>query len=380
MKKILVMVLGLLLAAPFAFAGTVKIGGMIDESGPTGDVGKPYGEGIKDAVQWFNDNGGLNGDKIELLYEDYAYKVPQAISAYQRFKREKVVAIHGWGTGDSEAMVKFISKDKIPYFSASYSQHLTEPDKAPYNFIVGPTYGDQTTVALKYIKENGKDKTVAFIYNDSGFGRAPFFPHGENKAKELGVKLVDTQVVGLKDLDATSQLLNMKKANPEFALIQQTYMATSTILKDSAKLGLPTQYIGLNWTLGKKLVELVGKDAEGYMGTSGFAFWDNDEVEGIKFLKKLNKKYHPEVTFRPVNYVQGFSSMYVLLSGLKMAQKNYAGENLKKIFESMKNFDTMGLTAPVTFTPDSHKGVSALKIYKIQNGNVKPMTDFISAQ
>ena len=380
MKKILVLVLGLLLAAPLAFAGTVKIAALIDESGPTGDVGKPYGEGIKDAVQWFNDNGGLNGDKIDLIYEDYAYKVPQAISAYKRFKREKVVAIHGWGTGDTEAMVKFISKDKIPYFSASYSQHLTDPAKAPYNFLVGPTYGDQTTVALKYVKDNGKAQTVAFLYNDSGFGRAPFFPHGENKAKELGVKLVDTEVVGLKDLDATSQLLNMKKANPEFALIQQTYMATSTILKDSAKLGLPTQYIGLNWTFGKKLVELVGKDAEGFMGTSGFAFWDNDEIEGIKFLKELNKKYHPELTFRPVNYVQGFSSMYVLLSGLKMANKNYDGKNLKKIYESMKDFDTMGLTAPVTFTPESHKGVSALKIYRIENGNVKPMTDFIAAQ
>ncbi|MBN2428234.1 MAG: ABC transporter substrate-binding protein [Deltaproteobacteria bacterium] len=380
MKKILVLVLGLLLAAPLAFAGTVKIAALIDESGPTGDVGKPYGEGIKDAVQWFNDNGGLNGDKIDLIYEDYAYKVPQAISAYKRFNREKVVAIHGWGTGDTEAMVKFISKDKIPYFSASYSQHLTDPAKAPYNFLVGPTYGDQTTVALKYVKDNGKARTVAFLYNDSGFGRAPFFPHGEDKAKELGVKLVDTEVVGLKDLDATSQLLNMKKANPEFALIQQTYMATSTILKDSAKLGLPTQYIGLNWTFGKKLVELVGKDAEGFMGTSGFAFWDNDEIEGIKFLKELNKKYHPELTFRPVNYVQGFSSMYVLLSGMKMANKNYDGENLKKIYEGMKNFDTMGLTAPVTFTPESHKGVSALKIYKIENGNVKPMTEFISAQ
>jgi branched-chain amino acid transport system substrate-binding protein len=380
MKKILVVVFSILLISSFSFAKTVKIGVIVDESGPTADVGKPYGQGIKDCVKWFNDNGGLNGDKIVLKYIDYGYKVPQAISAYKKFKREKVVAIHGWGTGDTEALIKFIKKDKVPYFSASYSDHLTNPKKAPYNFIVGATYNDQATVALKYIKDNGKDKTVAFIYNDSGFGRAPFFPHGENMAKKLGVKVVDTEIVGLKALEATSQLLNMKKANPEYALIQQTYMAASTILKDSKKLGLRTKYIGFNWTFGKKLYELVGDTANGYMGTSAFSFWDQNNVEGIKFIKEINKKYHPEVTYRKVNYVQGFSSMYVLLSGLKMANKNYKGEHLKKVYESMRNFDTKGLTAPVTFTKDSHKGVSAMKIYQIKDGKIVPMTDYISAE
>lgn len=380
MKKLLFVLMGVLLLSQFAYAKTVKIGVIVDESGPTADVGKPYGQGIKDCVKWFNENGGLNGDMIKLKYVDYAYKVPQAISAYKKFKREKVVAIHGWGTGDTEALVKFVKKDKIPYFSASYSDHLTDPKKAPYNFIVGATYNDQAVVALKYVKENGKDKTVAFIYNDSGFGRAPFFPNGEMVAKKLGIKVVNKQVVGLKALEATSQLLNMKKANPEYAFIQQTYMATSTIIKDSKKLGLRTKYIGFNWTFGKKLVELVGENSEGYMGTSGFTFWDQNDVEGIKFIKELNEKYHPEVTYRKVNYIQGFSSMYVLLSGLKMANKDYSGANLKKVYESMKDFDTMGLTAPVTFSKDSHKGVSAMRIYKIKSGNIVPISGYISAK
>ncbi len=95
-------------------------------------------------------------------------------------------------------------------------------------------------------------------------------------------------------------------------------MAASTILKDSKKLGLRTKYIGFNWTFGKKLYELVGDTANGYMGTSAFSFWDQDNIEGIKLIKKINKKYHPDVTYRKVNYIPGFSSMYVLLSGLKM--------------------------------------------------------------
>jgi len=381
MKKLILlfMVLTLLTGGVYA-AKPVKIGVLVDESGGTGDVGKPYGEGIKDCVRWFNENGGINGAPVEILYVDYGYKIPAALSAYKKFMREKVVAVHGWGTGDTENLVKMVTKDKIPYFSASYSEHVTDPKTAPYNFIVGATYSDQVRAALKYIKSQGGKTDVAFIYNDSSFGRSPFFPDGENSAKELGIKVIDNQVVDLKALDATSQLLNMNKKNPGYAFIQQTYMATSTILKDAKKLNVPTKFIGLNWTFGKKLVEMTGADSEGFIGTNAFTLWTDTDVEGIKFLRELNKKYHPEVTYREVNYIQGFSSMYVLLNALKMSNGNYSGENIKKTLESMKDFSTMGLTAPVTFTPASHKGVRALKMYQVKGGELVPMTDYISAE
>jgi branched-chain amino acid transport system substrate-binding protein len=380
MKKLTAIITVLMLLTGAVWAKSVKIGILIDETGATGDVGKPYGEGVRDAVRWFNENGGIDGQEIEILYVDYGYKIPVALSTYKKFMREKVVAIHGWGTGDTENLVKLVTKDKIPYFSGSYSEHITDPKTAPYNFIVGATYSDQTRAALKYIKENGEKKTVAFIYNDSSFGRSPFFPDGEDKAKELGLSLVDTQVVDLKALDATSQLLNMNKKNPEFAIIQETYMATSTILKDAKKLNVPTQFIGLNWTFGKKLVEMAGDDTEGFMGTNAYALWNDPDSEGIKFLHELNKKYHPEVTYRNVNYIQGFVSMYVMVNALKMAKGDYRGENLKKTLESMRNFDTMGITAPVSFTPESHKGLRALRIYQIQKGELKPVTNYISAE
>jgi len=379
MKKLFAVVSIMFIFLGLSFAQTVKVGALVDMTGGTGDVGKPYADGIKDCVKWFNENGGINGKKIDLILLDYGYKIPQAIAIYKQFKREKVVAIHGWGTGDTEALSKFVTKDKIPYFSASYSEHITNPKNNPYNFLVGATYSDQARIALKFIKDKGDKKTVAFIYNDTGFGRSPFFPDGEEYAKKIGVKLVDKQVVDLKALDATSQLLNLSKAGAEYALVQETYMATSTILKDAKKLGLDTRFIGLNWTFGKTIIELAKDAAEGFYGTSSFAFWDQTNIEGIKFLHELNKKYHPDVTYREVNYIQGFSSMYVLLSALKMTKGELNGENIKNTLESFKDFSTMGLTAPVTFTKESHKGVTSLRIYQVKDSNIVPVTDYITA-
>jgi branched-chain amino acid transport system substrate-binding protein len=57
--------------------GTVKIGGIFDLTGGTGDVGTPYAEGEK---AFFESIAGeeINGYKLELIGDDYAYKIPEA--------------------------------------------------------------------------------------------------------------------------------------------------------------------------------------------------------------------------------------------------------------------------------------------------------------
>src|SRR5215471_11715335 len=124
--------------------GEIKVGGIFDLTGITSDVGKPFAQGVRDAVQWVNENGGINGKKIKLVEVDYGYKIPEAVAAYKRLVNdEKVIMINGWGTGDTEALKESVNKDKVPYLSASFSGHLTDPSKTPYNFFVAPSYSDQ---------------------------------------------------------------------------------------------------------------------------------------------------------------------------------------------------------------------------------------------
>ena len=89
------------LATGQAVAQEVKVGGIFDLTGITSDVGKPYAQGVRDYVALTNAAGGINGKKIKLIDVDYAYKIPEAVSAYKRMKEEQVVLINGWGTGDT---------------------------------------------------------------------------------------------------------------------------------------------------------------------------------------------------------------------------------------------------------------------------------------
>ncbi|MBN2439206.1 MAG: ABC transporter substrate-binding protein [Deltaproteobacteria bacterium] len=380
MKRLLsVVVTVLLLSGGVGFAQqTIKIGGIFDLTGATGDVGAPYAEAARNYVNYVNKHGGVNGKKIELIDVDYAYKIPQAVSAYKEQVSKGVIAILGWGTGDTEAMAPMIAKDKIPYISASYSEHLVF-DKTPYNFVAGTTYSDQARLALQWIKDNWKDISkaprVALLFNDSGFGRSPI-QDAEDFAKKIGVEIVDKEIIGLRDLDATTQLLNMQKKNPDFAINQHTIMATATILKDAKKLGLKNKFIGLNWAFSEKLLEMAGDASEGFMAPMPFAFWTETKLKGVQFMHKVRKEMTGKEDVQPVNYTQGFISAYLLVEALKKAGNNLTGENIKKVLETNK-FDMMGLSADIAYKPELRKPNLSAKMYIIKNKKIVPLTGLL---
>jgi branched-chain amino acid transport system substrate-binding protein len=379
MKKLMSIVLAVFLLGGVGYAQqTIKIGGIFDLTGGTGDVGAPYAVAARDYINYVNKHGGVNGKKIELIDTDYAYKIPQAVSAYKDQVSKGVIAILGWGTGDTEAMAPMIATDKIPYISASYSEHLVF-DKTPYNFVAGTTYSDQARLAIQWIKDTWKDKSraprVALIFNDSGFGRSPI-QDAEDFAKKIGVEIVDKEIVGLQALDATTQLLNMQKKAPDFAINQHTLMATSTILKDAKKLGLKNKFIGLNWTFSEKLLEMAGDASEGFMAPMPFAFWTETKLKGVQFMHQVRKEMSGKEDAQPVNYTQGFISAYLLVEALKKAGNTLTGENIKNVLET-NTFDMMGLSADIAYKPELRKPNLSAKMYIIKNRKIEPLTGLL---
>ena len=62
----------------------IKIGGIVDLTGPTNDIGVPWAEGVVDYFDKINRAGGINGRLIDYFAIDYQYKLPQAMAAYKR--------------------------------------------------------------------------------------------------------------------------------------------------------------------------------------------------------------------------------------------------------------------------------------------------------
>lgn len=67
--------------------------------------------------------------------------------------------------------------------------------------------------------------------------------------------------------------------------------------------------------------------------------------------------------------------MMVMWEGLKRADKagELNGPGLKKALESIQNFPTGDLTAPISFTPTDHRPNTALRIFKVSNNKLVPV-------
>src|SRR6476646_6166919 len=141
MKRAVMAVSFLIASAAFPALAQDKVfvGHLADYTGATSFVGKYYGPGVRDAVDFITANRGVAGTPIEMETVDYAYKIPGDIANYK-------------------ALIGFVAADKIPVWSASYSGHLTDPtvknpdttQPAPYNFFYGPSYTDACRAMVQW--------------------------------------------------------------------------------------------------------------------------------------------------------------------------------------------------------------------------------------
>jgi len=358
----------------------IKVGAIFDLTGVTADVGKVFALGVQDAVAWLNENGGVNGKKVKLLAQDYAYKKDQAVAIYKRLVNdEKVLFIQGWGTGDTEALKEFVTQDKIPYLSASFAAPLSDPAKFPYNFFVAPTYSDQLRAWLEWVRKDWGTKSgnprVAFMYGDNPYGRAPIAA-GKAYAKERGIDAVDDEVLPGTFQDATSQLLTMKQKGVDYAYINVTTTGVSLVLRDAKKLGLAVKFGSNPYGFSESLVAVAGKDAEGVTGVMPDVPY-GEPVPFMKTLEAVHQKMRPGDRGDTM-YVRGFSYVLVWGEALKRADKagKLNGPGLKEALETFRDFSTGGLTKAITYTPTDHRPTTTTAIYQIQNGKLVKVAEY----
>lgn len=356
----------------------IKIGGLFALTGPTSDVGVDYSMGVKDGVSWINDHGGINGKKIELISNDYAYDISRAKSLYEKYSKEyKIELIQGWGTGDTEALMVDVNNDSVVYMSASYSAAITDPFYTPYNFFAGTDYSTSLRLAIKYIKESHSDSSrppkMVFIYPDHPYGKAPI-PAGKSMAAALGIKYGQDQLVSLGAKDATTQLRKVKEYGPDWVWLGGTINSCAVIVRDAGKIGLDTRFIMNTWGFDETFLRKAGNYANGRTyGVVPCALW-GDNVPGMKNIMEAHGKYRSAKS-HTVHYVKGWLSIMTMAEGIKKAGDDLTGPGVKDALETLKGFNMGNLSAPITYTKKDHRPNTKLKIYKIEAGEYQLVTE-----
>lgn len=362
-------------------ADGVTVGNLVDFTGRTAVVGKPYGQAKVDAAKWMNAKGGLNGKPIDLQTFDYSYEVPRAIAQYKQWQQGGAVAVQGWGTGDTEAMVGFVAEDKMPYFSASYSAHLTDPTgkgpetkkPTPYNFIMAPSYSDGVRALLQWARDDWKAKggkgTPKFVHmgDNHPYPNAPK-KAGESYAKELGFDVLPAIQYSLAPGDFKAQCLSLKQSGANYAFLANTSDSNISLLKSCATVGVDVQFLSNIWGYDENVMKAAGTAGNGVVWVMGAAAWNSDSPN-IKRVHEIAKAGDPTVTYQPVHYVRGLCSYFFMTEAMEWAAKNggITGPNIKQGMYAKKDWVPAGLEGvcpKATWTPEDHRGFTDVLLYQ----------------
>ena len=370
----------------------VFVGHLADMSGPTAFVGKNYADGIRDSLAYINANGGINGTKLESETIDYAYKVPQAIAAYKKWKsRKNMVVMQGWGTADTEALISFVARDKTPVFSASYSGHLTDPTgknphtkkPAPYNFFYGASYSDACRGLVQWAAGDWKSKGGKGQPKFTHIGANHPFPNAPKAAcaeyaEELGFNVMPPVVVSMKPGDFKAQCLSIKSSGSNYGYIGNLGGSVMSLVKSCNTVGVDIQFMSNIWGGDKKVFEAAGEGIKDYIFPTMTPFW-NDQVPGMKLVREISKMSDKTGKKERVHhYMRGVCSTYFMKEAMEWAKDNggITGENVKKGMYVHKDWVPKGLEGvclAANWTSDDHRGINQVNIYKgnYNGGDIK---------
>jgi branched-chain amino acid transport system substrate-binding protein len=361
----------------------VTVGACQPITGRFAFAGVAINAGLQDYLNLANEKQLVPGKRFNYVYEDSGYDTEKAVACFKQIMaKHSPVIMYGESTGLGKAIApELTSRYKVLYASASFSSELADPKTHPYSFISGPTYSDMFGVLLEYIARNkgAARPKVAFFYSDTEFGKDPI-PYARKRAAELGIDVVNEIVTKAGAVDVTSEVLQLKKTNPDYVIFQGYILSPIIeVIRATRDFGLKTRFMGTFWSMDKGIIEKLGQDADGYMGVMPYAYFYEESAPGIAAMRAWNQKAHPEVKYQPNSYIQGWFTGMVYVEAVRRvvaAGKPVTGENLAAVLDTIKDWDTGGVTGKVTFV--NHKaGVGRIYKANAAKGVFEPASDWI---
>lgn len=370
----------------------IVIGTQCDRTGATQVVGVVICPGYNDYIALVNSKGGVSGHKLRVIEIDHEYKVPPAVEAYERHKKEGAVLISLYGTPQTYALTQKLTEDRIPGTSPGFGRaDATDGHRYPYIFPIAATYWSQAAAAVDFVKKqlggNLKGKKIAFLFYDNPAGREPIAVLEDLAARE-GFEL-KTFAVPPPGVEMGAQVLDIaQRFRADFVIGHLFGRSPSVSIKELKRVGYPLRKVlSFVWGSAEADIDAAGgwPVAEGYH-TMQFAGVGTDYpvLNEIREMYKKQGQGPPKEMTSTVYYNRGVFDAAVHVEAIRNAVKakpdgKVTGEDVKKGFEQIKGFTLGGLVPPLEITPENHEGGGWVQIWQIKGGKFVKETDWFKA-
>jgi branched-chain amino acid transport system substrate-binding protein len=380
------------LGASVAMAQSAKPDIVIAAAQPvTGVFSTPGGylnAGLGDFIAWKNSQGGVLGHKLRYVWEDSAFKTDQAVTIFKKLMAsEKPSFFFLDNTGSCKAVAKdAIASGSVMTSSASLAAVVADPVAMPHHFIAGPTYGAMHEILMEYIARSARGAatkpTVALVYTESEFGRDGI-PASKARAEKLGVQVVAEVVTKVTGMDVSGEVARLRRAKPDIVIFQG-YVVTPIpeFVRQMREAGMNSQVMGTIWSSDKPLLDALGAMNESYMGVVPYRYSHDTESPMMNTVREHVAKTRPEMTFISHFYTNAWLAGMVFAEVAERCIK--AGKplklpNMKAALESMKDWDTGGLTGLLAGL--SRHQIASGRLYRLDTATkrMEPASGWIKA-
>jgi branched-chain amino acid transport system substrate-binding protein len=343
----------------------IKIGQTMPYSGPASAYGV-IGRAETAYFKMINEQGGINGRKINLISLDDGYSPPKTVEQTRRLVEDEKVAFifNSLGTPPNTAIRQYLNDNKIPQlFVATGAAIFSDPQHFPWTMGWQPNYVTEAKIFARHILKTKPDAKIAILYANDGFGKEYLAglkdglgaDHAGMLIKEASYEnsepTVDSQIVTLQGSGADVLLI---AATPKFAAqaIRKTFDVGWTPVRYmtdvSQSIASVMKPAGLDKSKGV-ITGVYGKDPTD-------ARWKDDP--GFKEYAAFIEKYMTPKDLIDANAVYGFGLGATMMQVFKQCGNDLSRASVMKQAASLKDVELPMLlpgiklnTSPDNFSP-----------------------------
>jgi branched-chain amino acid transport system substrate-binding protein len=364
--------------------GPIKVGAVINLTGPASSWGKYHAKGHQDYFRYVNEKqGGVGGREIDLTVGDHAYKVDESNKFVKKFcAQDEMDMIATWDAGAGLQAKPIIQKYKTPCINYSTYQGILNPP-IDYMYLPFASYILDSQAILEYIMaihKGPEPPKVGLLTYNNAYGKSIHDPCKEYAAKN------DVEIVAIEEFppkaggDLRTPLAVLRKAGAEYVFMQILPVHIANALRDADLIGYKVPFFG-TWTATDP--DFFGL-AKGrirdrlFMQFSGGLPVDN--VPGVKLMMEVGQ--YSGIKQFDTSYWEGVVVAMIMERAFQIAQEKYGAINKKtinKALESFRDEEFGGLFPPTTYTTKDHQGSFVARIVQIhEDATYTPMTNFFT--
>jgi ABC-type branched-subunit amino acid transport system substrate-binding protein len=320
----------------------IKIGNIMPYSGPASAYGI-IGKTMSAYFRMINDNGGVNGRKINFISYDDAYSPPKTVEQARKLVEsdEVFLMFAPLGTAPNAAIQKYLNNMKVPQlFAATGASRWGDPEHFPWTIGWQPNYRAEARVYATYILQHHPNSKIGVLYQNDDFGK-DYVLGLKDVLRDKYNKMVVSEIsyeISMPTVD--SLVVAIKSANPDIFINIATPKFAAQAIKKVAELGWHPIHIMTNVAASVGAVlKPAGLENSKDILSAGYQLdvtdpqWET--VPGMKRFRAFMAKYYPEADKSESGPLTAFNVSTALVKVLERCGDDLTRANVMKKVASM---------------------------------------------